>query len=99
MTPKDNLPVKQVILILSGVIYFVAGLAVTQLHSKPIGLLMLSPFFVFLTYAIIKMPKEEAERIGLKLEERKKSLLGKYGFLILALVFALMIIVKNTLMQ
>ncbi|MGQ0698093.1 MAG: hypothetical protein ACT4PZ_07595 [Panacagrimonas sp.] len=74
---KRGVPAKQVVVVLTSVAYAVACLAVAQLQSKLLGILMLAPLLVWLAVSFVRLPREQWARIAAAEQKQKQTTLGR----------------------
>jgi|GEM_PF-3765718 len=74
---RQRIPAKHLALILSVVAYVVASIAVVQLYSRQVGLLMLAPILVWFAVSFLRIPREQWARISAAKKSRKHTAFGR----------------------
>lgn len=74
---KQPVPLKTLLVVLCGVAYVVAAIAVYQLHSRVLGRVLFAPVLIFMIVWIYRLPREQKARIMAQIEKQEQSPWGR----------------------
>lgn len=74
---KQSVSARFVTLTLSVLAYGIASLAVAQLYSRQLGLLMLAPLLVWFVVAFLRIPRKQWSRIAAAQKKQEQTAFGR----------------------
>jgi predicted permease len=75
---KQPVPLKLLLVALCGVAYLIAALAIAQLYSRVLGLVMLAPVFIFVLVSVYRITPEQNARIATALKKQEQSAFWRF---------------------